>query len=1676
MKNLMIQIENKFSAKGLLKLIFVVLIFLISCYKGLGQVINSTTYPVTNTSGQSINSYTSLGTLLSTGSDDGNSSLTNIGFNFWFNGVTYSQFGVNANGHLKLGSVITGNRFNNNLADGVEDPKIAPFWDDLTTGSNGYVRYGLNGIAPNRSLVIEWKTNLYVNSSSVSQNAPMVFQAILSENTGRIQFIYSGTIASGGTYSIGFSSSGSSIVSIASATNSATYGSDPNNTQSTAIVAGRSYSFTPTSMGVPTTAINASTQTICSTATATLSGNTPVIGIGSWSVVSGPNTLTSQFSNVSNPNAIFTPAGGAGSYVIRWTISNSSFTPSTADATITVNAEAFTQVGSTNTFCIDNQNTITTASVNSGQFVVVDIIRGFNYTFSVGNVFATNENLTVLDAISNDNLTPSLSASGASGASITWTATFSGQVKIRLTSGNCSNLAGGALTLRINSIGNTQDSQTAFGTDQWIGHIYNWTGSAPPGGTSPNTPTNSVPFDNANYVGYYNVPTETFVEGFGGNYACFPVLSNGAIRTNIYTEQYAVRYRMRSTKTGCYLINFNGDDGIRIYVDGVKVFDAWIVQAPTVYQNVLVNLSGSSEIVFDFFENFIQNECNFTITPFVPSANTISSTSTSVCSGIVPSLIDGSPFVYNGSTANPSMSFQWQLSTDGINFTNISGATSEDYTPVAQTTTVNTNRFFRRALIGSTQGPNSCLSYSNIFTLVTTVTPTVATNTSTQTICATGTAILSGNSPIVGTGLWSVVSGPSTIVSQFSNASSPTAQFTPAGGAGSYVIRWTISNSPCTASIANATITVTAAPTTATNTSTRTICVSGTATLAGNTPTVGTGSWNVVSGPSVLVSQFSNASSPTAIFTPAGGAGAYVVRWTISSGSCSTSANATVTVSGAPNVATNTSTQTICATGTAILSGNSPIVGTGLWSVVSGPSTIVSQFSNASSPTAQFTPAGGAGSYVIRWTISNSLCTASIANATITVTAAPTTATNTSTQTICATATALLSGNTPTVGTGSWNVVSGPSVLVSQFSNASSPTAVFTPAGGAGVYVVRWTISNTTCSTSANATITVISGTAAGTVIGGSTICSGSTSGLLTLSGHTGTVIRWESSVSPFSTWIPIVNTATTYTSGNITQETRFRAVVQNNSCSILNAAFTTVTLGNTSTWNGSSWSNGIPLSSTVAIIAGNYVSAINGGDINACSLTINSGDVVISSGNTVSLFGALNVISGSFTLENNANLLQSTDVSNSGNIIVKRNTAPLMRLDYILWSSPVANQKLLAFSPNTLVNRFYTYDASTDKYAPVASPSTTNFEPGIGYLIRVSNTHPTTPTIFGGQFTGVANNGTVNLPVTNATYNAIGNPYPSTINANAFIAQNGITEALYFWRKTNNSNNSSYATYTTAGGVCNLGGDSLALTPNGIIAVGSGFIVKATSTNITCNNAMRVSNSNAPFLRTFDERNRIWLNLSSVSGAFYQTMVAYMPNATSNVDAAIDGRFLNDTPNALTSLIDGQEYTIQGRALPFDGSDTVLLGFKAKTAENYTITLSNFDGLFSSNQSVFIKDNNSNTIHDLKSGPYTFASEAGTFNTRFEIVYQNNSLSTQTPSFNEKSIVVYKQNQEVVVNSGSVQMSNVAIYDIRGRLLIAKDKINASEVKLYTGTTKQVLIVKITSDTNEIVTKKIIN
>jgi len=542
-------------------------------------------------------------------------------------------------------------------------------------------------------------------------------------------------------------------------------------------------------------------------------------------------------------------------------------------------------------------------------------------------------------------------------------------------------------------------------------------------------------------------------------------------------------------------------------------------------------------------------------------------------------------------------------------------------------------------------------------------------------------------------------------------------------------------------------------------------------------------------------------------------------------------------------------------------------------------------------------------------------------------------------------------------------------------------------------------------------------------------------------------------------------------------------------------AIYSNCDCGNTTTWNGS-WTNGAPTSTTSAIIAANYNDPAN---ISACTLTVNNNAVVtIPSGSSVTLNGALTVSSGSFTLENNANLIQTTDVANSGNITVKRNSALQVRLDHTLWSSPVTGAQTLAgFSPNTLANRFYNFDTVTNKYT--ATPSTGTFTAGKGVAVRAPNDYTTTPTTFNGVFTGLPNNGPVAVALVTTTpgNNLVGNPYPSTIDAAAVVnvANNpNIGGTLYFYAHTLSMDTNGIFSAGTNYAVWNSGSGGTAATlgtsgvpanvPNGIIQAGQGFFVQATGTgNVNFTKAMRVNNTANQFFKTSStkteaiERHRIWLNLTNGAGTeFNQILVAYAAGATQDADRDYDGLAFGNTGSALSSKIAGAGYTIQGRALPFSADDVVALGFKAAADGNYTISLSAMDGLFLDSQEVFIRDNTTGKTQSLKGTPYTFTSTAGVYDTRFELLYSK-TLGVSKPAFDTTGVVVYKKESAFHVNTNGIMMKEISVFDMKGRLIGKQSNINSTTSALSgLSGAHGVLLLKIVSDTNETAIIKVIN
>ena len=89
-----------------------------------------------------------------------------------------------------------------------------------------------------------------------------------------------------------------------------------------------------------------------------------------------------------------------------------------------------------------------------------------------------------------------------------------------------------------------------------------------------------------------------------------------------------------------------------------------------------------------------------------------------------------------------------------------------------------------------------------------------------------------------------------------------------------------------------------------------------------------------------------------------------------------------------------------------------------------------------------------------------------------------------------------------------------------------------------------------------------------------------------------------------------------------------------------------------------------------------------------------------------------------------------------------------------------------------------------------------------------------------------------------------------------------------------------------------------------------------------------------------------------------------------------------------MNSIVNNQEFVIQGRSLPFDAADVVPLAFKTTSAGNFTIAIDHVDGLFSGAQEVFLKDNTTGAETDLKAGSYQFTATAGVDNARFSLTF----------------------------------------------------------------------------------------
>ncbi|MBL0335172.1 MAG: hypothetical protein IPP73_07580 [Chitinophagaceae bacterium] len=147
--------------------------------------------------------------LISSGQENARSEIITLPYNFSFGGSVFNQFSVSSNGKLVFGNTLADTLSNN--AGPFTNFSIMPWWDKLTTGTNGDVKYQFFIEKEITKIVIEWN----VNTTSISAPCDRKFQIRLVEN-GNIILNYKSNPAVGGTGSatIGIASSNSNYQSV----------------------------------------------------------------------------------------------------------------------------------------------------------------------------------------------------------------------------------------------------------------------------------------------------------------------------------------------------------------------------------------------------------------------------------------------------------------------------------------------------------------------------------------------------------------------------------------------------------------------------------------------------------------------------------------------------------------------------------------------------------------------------------------------------------------------------------------------------------------------------------------------------------------------------------------------------------------------------------------------------------------------------------------------------------------------------------------------------------------------------------------------------------------------------------------------------------------------------------------------------------------------------------------------------------------------------------------------------------------------------------------------------------------------------------------------------------------------------------------------------------------------
>ncbi|WP_052467157.1 choice-of-anchor D domain-containing protein [Psychroserpens damuponensis] len=366
--------------------------------------------------------------------------------------------------------------------------------------------------------------------------------------------------------------------------------------------------------------------------------------------------------------------------------------------------------------------------------------------------------------------------------------------------------------------------------------------------------------------------------------------------------------------------------------------------------------------------------------------------------------------------------------------------------------------------------------------------------------------------------------------------------------------------------------------------------------------------------------------------------------------------------------------------------------------------------------------------------------------------------------------------------------------------------------------------------------------------------------------------------------------------------------------------------------------------------------------------------------------------------------------------------------------------------------------------------------------------------------FLGKPNNGNINLTLNAGNDYLVGNPYPSAIDANQFITDNGptisgaganplISGTLYYWEHWGGGNHNlqsyqgGYATYNFSGGVAapslgtndpNVGtGGTPTKIPGRYIPVSQGFfVVGETTGNINFNNGQRdykieksTGADNSVFVRSsessanasdnneiIDDRMKFRIGFNSINTIHRQLLLTIDDATTMDYDWAYDAKIYDDQMDDLYWLINDEKFTIQG-SNEVEPETVYPLGIKTINDGLNTITIDALENVPDTIE-IYIHDIENDTYHDLRASDFEFVLTAGEYLDRFELTFRNahaDTLSIDETKLNTIDVFYNLESQSIALyNPNFIDVRSITLFNIIGQEVAKIEDISELDYSEY--------------------------